>query len=161
MAQVGLYFSDEGRTITVLNDSGTTAITAGDLIYSTSGNDAFGATFASVRGNYTADDVKAKSMHWSATGYQKVLGVAVEDIPADGYGSVSLEGVFYHPASEAIETGAPIQGYEGTAQKVSALDQATTTVTAAAVNSIARDKIGFTLTGASADTKYVLWKLSK
>lgn len=162
MAQVGLYLSDEGRTITVLNDSGTTAITAGDLVYSTSGNDVFGATSSSVMGNYSgAADVKVKSMHWSATGYQKAYAVAVEDIPADGVGSIAMEGLFFHPAQEAIATGAPIQGYEGTAQKLMALDAGTTTYVAAALNSAPRDKIGFTLTGASADTKYVLWKLSK
>ena len=161
MAQVGFYHSDEGRTFSVTNDSTTTAITCGDLVYSTSSNDVFGATSTSVAGNYDISDVKVKAMHWSATGYQKVVGIATEDIPASGTGSVAAEGMFFHPASEAIATGSPVQGYEGTAQKISALDQATTTVTAAAVNSLNRDKIGYTLSGASADTKYVLWKFSK
>lgn len=161
MAQVGLLFSDEGRTFTVLNDSGTTAILAGDLVYSTSGNDQIADALADVRGAYAAGDVKVKGMHFSATGYQKVIGVAVEDIPVDGYGAVAMEGVFAHPASEAIETGAPVQGYEGTAQKLSALDQGTATYVAAELNILTRDRIGVTLTGASADTKYVLWKFCR
>ena len=161
MAQVGLLFSDEGRTFTVLNDSGTTAILAGDLVYSTSGNDQIADALADVRGAYAAGDVKVKGMHFSATGYQKVIGVAVEDIPVDGYGAVAMEGVFAHPASETIETGAPVQGYEGTAQKLSALDQGTTTYVAAELNILTRDRIGVTLTGASADTKYVLWKFCR
>jgi len=161
MVQVGLVFSDEGRTFSVLNDSGTTAIVAGDLVYATSGNDQLDTAIASVRGAYAAGDVKVKGMHFSATGYQGIMGIAVEDIPADGYGAVSMEGVFAHPASEAIAAGAPVQGYEGTAQKVSALDQGTATYVAAELNGPMRDKIGFALTGASADTNYILWKLSR
>jgi hypothetical protein len=157
MAQVGWLLSDEGRSFTVLNDSGTTAITAGDLVYSTSAND----VITSADSSYAAEDLKVKAMHWSATGYQKVIGIALEDIPADGLGAVGMEGLWAGQASEAIETGAPLQGYEGTAQKLSALDQGTTTYVAAASNSLTRDKIGYTLSGASADTKYVVWKFNK
>lgn len=141
--------SDEGRTITVQNDSGTTAIFAGDIVYGAANTNVLTQTAATARNAYAAGDILASSMLWSATGYQTVLGVALEDIPADGFGSVALEGVFIHPANEAIAAGENVQGDEATAVKLNALDTGNV-----------EHKIGRALTGSSADTEYIVWKLS-
>ena len=149
MAQTGFLFSDEGRTISVQNDSGTTAIEAGDLVFSLANDDVLTGTAASARNAYSLGDVKCKSMTDSASGYQTVLGVALEDIPADGVGAVALEGVFMHAASENIEAGGLVQGDEAATNKLDALDAANP-----------EHKVGKALTGGSADGKYILWKLS-
>lgn len=153
MALSGFKLSDEGRTITILNDSGTTAITAGDIVYSATNDDVLGGTAAAVRNAYAAGDIKGKSILCADTGYQTVIGVALEDIPADGYGAIAMEGVFMHAVGENVEAGNPVQGLEG---------DGTTTVIANKVQ-IADGfdhKIGQALTGGSTDGKYVIWKLA-
>ena len=156
MAQDGFFLSDEGRTLTVLNDSGTTAIEAGDIVYVETNDDVLTDSASSARNAYSAGDVKVKSIVCSATGYQTVVGVAVQDIPADGYGAVAMEGVFFHQAQENIEAGGSVQAYEGTDNKLQALDAATATVG----TDIVQHKIGRALTGGSADGQYIIWKLA-
>ena len=159
MAQTGFVLSDEGRTITILNDSGTTAIEAGDIVFSIANVDQFSDTVAAVRSSYAASDIKGKSMTDSASGYQTVLGIAQEDIPADGYGSIALEGVFMHAAQAAIVAGDMVRGSAAANNKLVAVATGTATYAAAIVNNITY-KCGKALTGASADTKYIAWKLS-
>jgi len=156
MAQTGFILSDEGRTLTVLNDSGTTAIEAGDIVWTAANDDAFTGTAASARNAYAAGDIKVKSQTDSSSGYLTVLGIAQEDIPADGYGSIAMEGVFIHAVKTNTEAGAVLQGSETGDNKVDVLDSATTTVGVA----IVQHKIGRALTGGSADGKYIAWKLS-
>jgi len=153
MAQDGFPFWDEGRSIPVLNDSGTTAIEAGDLLYSAANDDVIGGTAAQARGKFASGDIKVKSIICSDTGYQTHVGVANDDIAADGTGSMSTEGVWAHQAAENVEAGGVVQGMEG---------DGTTTVIANKVQ-VADEfahKIGRALTGATADGKYLLWKQS-
>ena len=152
MAQTGFMLSDEGRTLTVLNDSGTTAIEAGDIVWSATNDDQFTGTAASARNAYAAGDIKVKSMTDSATGYQTVLGIAQEDIPADGYGSIAMEGIFIHAVSENVEAGNLVQGDEAGSNKLMVQD-------VAAAADLAHN-IGRALTGGTADGKYIAWKLS-
>lgn len=159
MAQTGFMLSDEGRSITVLNDSGTTAITAGDICFSAANTDVLGATAAAARNSYAAGDVKVKSIEASATGYQTPVGVALEDIPVDGYGAVAMEGVFITQAQAAIAAGAPVRGTAAADNELVALETATTTVTATVANN-KKYKIGRALTGASTDGKFIIWKLT-
>jgi len=147
MAQTGFMLSDEGRSLTILNDSGTTAIEAGDIVFSIANDDAFTATAASARNAYAAGDIKGKSMTDSATGYQTVIGIAQEDIPADGYGSIALEGVFIHAGVENIEAGGLLQGDEAATNKVAVADEFA-------------HVIGKALTGSTTDGEYLAWKLS-
>lgn len=156
MAQTGFFLTDEARTITILNDSGTTAITAGDIVYSGTNDDVLTGTAASARNAYAGGDVKGFSILASATGYQTVLGVALEDIPADGYGSIAMEGVFLHPTNSNVEAGQVLQADAAAANKVDVLTDATTTVGI----DIVQNKIGRALTGGSADGKYIIWKLA-
>ena len=158
MAQTGFVLTDEGRTLTVLNDSGTTAIEAGDIVWTATNDDALTGTAASARNAYAGGDVKVKSMTDSATGYLTVLGVATEDIPADGYGAIAMEGVFIHAVDENIEAGACVQGDEAATNKLMDLDAYTVTTSMPA--SVIRAKIGVALTGGTADGKYIIWKLA-
>jgi|TARA_Y100000310_G_scaffold140352_2_gene139792 predicted RecA/RadA family phage recombinase len=148
MAQTGFVLSDEGRSITILNDSGTTAIEAGDLVFSIANDDVLTQTAASARNTYAANAIKGKSMTDSASGYQTILGVALEDIPADGYGALAMEGVFIHQTDEDVEAGGLLQGDEAASNKVAVADEFA-------------HKIGYALTGGSADTEHIIWKLSK
>ena len=159
MAQTGFMLSDEGRTITVLNDSGTTAIVAGDLCYSATSNDVLTGTAASARTAYAGGDVKVKTISCSATGNATFLGVALEDIPADGYGNLAMEGVFIHPASADLEAGDALMANASTDNRLTKLADATTTVTTAVADNM-RYKCGKALSGGSAAGKYIVWKLS-
>jgi len=160
MAQTGFVLSDEGRTLTVLNDSGTTAITAGDLVYTGTVNDVLTGTAASARNAYAAGDVKVFSITASATGYKTVLGVALEDIPVDGYGTIAMEGLFITPAQANIEAGDLVRGTAATSNKLNAIAGATTSVTKAVFENAALYSVGKAITGGSADGKYIIWKLS-
>jgi predicted RecA/RadA family phage recombinase len=100
--------------------------------------------------------VKAKAFTASTTGQDRVVGVALEDIPANSKGSVAMEGVFIHQAVEGVEAGHPVQTDENATNKVAALDVATTTVGV----DIVSHKIGRYLSGASGANEHVFWKLS-
>jgi len=153
----GFLLTDEARTLTVQNDSTTTAIEAGDIVYSIANDDKFGTTTteASIRSSYSAGDVKVKAAKWSNTAYKTILGVAVTDIPAGGKGTIALEGLFFHQVQENVEAGQALQFYEGTANKLQVNDAGTT-----AGYSESHTKIGRALTGGSADNQYILWKLT-
>lgn len=153
----GFLLTDDAKSISVTNDSGTTAITAGDICYSIANDDAFGSTTteASVKSLYAASDVKVKAAHWVNTAYKTPMGVALQDIAIDGKGTLMLEGLFFHQAQENIEAGYGVQFAETTAQKLQANDAGTT-----ATYSESGTKIGRALTGGSADKKYILWKLT-
>ena len=156
MAQTGFVLSDEGRAITVTNDSGTTAIEAGDICFSIVNDNVLTQTAVSARNAYSAGDIKVKSMTDSASGFDTVMGIALEDIPADGVGTIALDGVFIHQCNSNTEAGQVLQGDEAAANKVDVLAIATTTVD---VNTIQR-KIGRALTGATADNEFIVWKLT-
>lgn len=155
MAQTGFPLFMDAGSITVLNDSTTTAITAGDGVYSIANNDKFTGTAASVRSGYAAGDIKVKKASLANTSYKTFIGVALTDIGADEYGSVALEGVFVHPAAGAITSGDWIQWNTTTSNQVQAITDLGTTVLLTDGDYI----IGKALTGASTENKYVAWKL--
>lgn len=161
MAQTGFQLTDKGDVLTVLNDSGTTAIVAGDIVYATTNNDVLTGTAASARNAYSAADIKVKRAADSATGYQTVLGVALADIPVDAYGAVATEGVWIHPVSADTEAGDKLLGV-ASANKVKKVPNYAygTTATAVALVNNMKFQIGRALTGGSADGKYIAWKLT-
>jgi len=161
MAQTGFFLSDEGRSITVLNESGTTAIYAGDLVYTGAVDDVLTGTAASARNAYAGGDIKVAPVTMSATGYKTILGVAAEDIPADGYGACAMEGVFITPVSANTEAGAILKGVASANKVLQIADYAygTTTTAVALVNDF-KYKIGKALSGGSANGKYIVWKLA-
>ena len=153
MAQTGLAMWIPGDIITVLNDSGTTAITAGDIVFSAANDDVFESTLN--RAAYAAGDIKVKTKVASATGYATVIGVALADIAADGYGAIATTGIFMNQVAEDTEAGAAVQGNESADNKLAALDTHGTTTKTTNGN----HKIGRALTGGSADAENILWKL--
>jgi len=122
----GFLLSDEGRIITVTNDSTTTAISAGDVVYATTNDDVLGTTSSGIPSNYSATDIKVKAAKWSNTAYKTVIGVAITDIDANDKGSIATDGLFIHQAQENIEAGQAVQFYEGTANKLQVNDAGTT-----------------------------------
>lgn len=157
MAQSGQQIFD-GKTITVKNDSGTTAITAGELCYAESGaaiDDVLTGTFASARAAYAGTDIMVKGITCSATGYRTIVGVAVDDIPAGETGSMAMEGVFIHAVAENVEAGGCVQAEEAATNRVQVADNGTT----ASYEGFAT-KVGRALTGGSAAGKFIIWKLA-
>lgn len=155
MANGFMLFAD-GQTLSVKNDSTTTAITAGDACYSIANDDKFGTTLTVASIAYAYDDVKVKAAHVAKTSYKTIMGVALSDIPKDGKGSIALEGVFAHKASANIEAGEHIQWNTTTSQQVSPIQDLGTTAVLGDGNYI----IGKALTGATAEGKILLWKLT-
>jgi predicted RecA/RadA family phage recombinase len=166
MAQSGFTLSDEGRTITVCNDSGTTAIVTGDLLCCATNNDVMTGTAASARNAYAGGDILVKRMADSATGYKTTIGVALEDIPADGYGAAAMEGVFIHPVSADTEAGQALFGAASANKVVKITDAVMASATTTGMTNIKtsvdnqRYKVGRALTGGSTDGKYIVWKMT-
>jgi len=159
MAQSGFMFSDEGRTLSVLNDSTTSTILAGEICYVVPGenDNVLTQTSSTARAAYASTDVKVKSIDWGTTAnIGEVLGVALEDAPAGGKGAIAMEGLFIHQVIGGVEAGGPVQAAENGTNKVNALGVATTTVGVA----IVADKCGRFITGASGANEFVVWKLS-
>jgi hypothetical protein len=154
MAQSGFMLEADGKSVGVLNDSTTTAITAGDLCCSIANDNVVTGTASTVRSSYAKGDIRVKAASWSATGYQKPIGVAEVDIPASGYGTVALEGVFCHAAQWNIEAGEQVKICTTTANNLEAGFRALTATVAD------KSVIGRALTGATVDGKYVIWKMS-
>jgi len=162
MAQMGLVLSDEGRTITAINDSSTTAITAGDPVYFVTNDDMFGSTVSAARAAYAYSDVKVKNLPCSNTGYQKPAGIALTDAATSSQVTVALEGLFLHRTNSNTEAGDALQFDASTSQKVDTLDTSisfSSTGTTATVTQ-ASYKVGRAITGGSADKKIILWKLT-
>lgn len=156
MAQTGFPLFLNAEAITVLNDSTTTAITAGDICYSIANDDKFGTTYATARSGYAAGDIKVKSALLANTAYKTVLGVALNDIAANEYGTIALEGIFLHRAEGNLEAGDPIRMCSSTANRVELCPIDVGTTSTGLAN---RYKIGKALTGGSAQKKIVAWKL--
>ena len=155
MAQTGFPLFMDANGITVLNDSTTTAITAGDGVYSIANNDKFTGTAATSRSGYAAGDIKVKVASNANTAYKAFMGVALTDIGANEYGTIAMEGVFLHPAAGAITSGEWIQWNTTTSNQVQAITDLGTTAVLGDGDYI----IGKALTGASAENKYVAWKM--
>lgn len=159
MAQTGVLFSTDGDSITVLNDSGTTAIEAGSMLFFLANDDAFGTTVASSRAAYAAGDVKVKQADWSTASYLTPAGVAATDIAADGYGTMLLEGLFLNRVSADTEAGEAIMQETTTSAQVLAIADLGTTVLVQGAG-LSHFKMGRALTGGSAEKKIILWKLT-
>lgn len=159
MAQLGVVLFKEAESITVLNDSGTTAITAGDMLYFTTNDDEFGTTVTTAKAAMADSAVKVKSAHLDANSHLLPGGVALTDIAADGYGTMALEGIFLHRIGANTEAGESIMQETTTSQKVVAmLDLGTSTLVQNA--GLVDLKVGRALTGGTAENKVIAWKLS-
>ncbi len=158
MAQLGVVLSETGDSITVLNDSGTTAITAGDLLFFPTNDNEFGTTVTTAKAAMADSAVKVKSAHLSATSNILPGGVALTDIAADGYGTMALRGVFLHRCSSDTEAGESIMQEAATSQKVLAIPDLGTTVAVDGAGMV-DVKIGRALTGGATEDQVIAWKL--
>lgn len=160
----GYPLFDVGRSISARNDSGTTAIAAGDIVYASGATTApLGSTTGNaVRSDYAISDILVKSTKWGTTAQSKqVIGVALTDGAADGNLTVALEGVFMNQldaSATAVSPGHPVQAADATTNGLDTLgvDCGTTST-----NIGLYKKIGFALTGANSTKDFIVWKLSK
>lgn len=158
MAQAGIIFDFDGNTLTVTNDSTTTAITAGDIVACEDANDdVLTQTTTTARAAYGAGDIKVKQASNANTNYTKIVGVAIDDIAAGAVGAIATEGFFMHPVDENVEAGDSLQFAETTSMNLQKLDVETTTF-GNVVNPA--HKIGKALTGGSANKEIIVWKLT-
>lgn len=162
MAQYGFRLHDYPSPLHVLNDSGTTAFTDGDLAYFPTNDNVLQTTFANNRAAIGKDDVKIKHVKWTTgtTASQYPAGVVVGDIPADGYGMLARCGVFVHPVSANVEAGDRLELTAQTTTKtnnvLAPLSEPGTTNPHNAV----KKHIGQALSGGSAAGEYILWQLN-
>jgi hypothetical protein len=154
MAQAGFILSDEGRTITALNDSSTTAIVAGDPVYAVTNNDVLTATASTARAAYAYGDILVKAVRCSATGYLKPIGIALTDAATSSQLTVALEGLFINAVNSDTEAGDALMFDASTSSKVDKVGATLASSTAVTT------KIGRALSGGSADTKFIVWKLT-
>ena len=145
--------------LTVLNDSGTTAITAGDMLFFTTNDDEFGTTVTTAKAAMSESAVKVKSAHLSVNSHLLPGGVALTDIAADGYGTMALEGIFLHRISANTEAGESIMQETTTSMKVVAMIDLGTTVLVQGAGLVDL-KMGRALTGGTAENKVIAWKLA-
>lgn len=156
MAQTTFPLFLDGSAVTVLNDSGTTAIFAGDLLYSIANDDKFTATASTARSSYAAGDIKVKVIGAANTDYKTFMGIAMVDMATDGYGTMAMEGVFLSPTHSDTEAGDQLMAAATTANRIDRIQNQGTTL----LLSGGHFTIGKALTGGSAKGKYIAWKLS-
>ena len=118
------------------------AITAGDLVKSTSSEDVVDDAGKST---YSESDIHV-SMVDAAGDDELCVGIALEDASAAGdYISVNTEGLYIMRSGEAIATGKAVAPSEADPQEVDLIDDGEEEF-----------KIGKALTGASAENKYLI-----
>lgn len=163
MAQVNFLFDDDGRVVSGINGNGTSAITAGDILYaSPPSTSPFGTT---VPAGVDWDEVEVEPVKFSTVvGDNKdgtrIVGVALHDAAAGSQISFATEGLFLSPVIDTtgfVEAGFPVRAAEG--QTTSGITKCGTT-TGPTVQEF-RYKIGYALTSAETDGDYILWKFSK
>lgn len=158
MAQQGVVLSETGDSVTILNDSGTTAITAGDLLYFPTNDNEFGTTVTTAKAAMADSAIKVKSSNLSASSYLTPGGVALTDIAADGYGTMALRGVFLHRVSDNTEAGESVMQEDKTSLKLRAIKDLGTTVLidGAGMQDV---RVGRALTGGATENQIIAWKL--
>lgn len=151
---------DEGRTLTVLNDSTTTAITAGDPVYSAANDNVFQTTLTAAA--YAAGDIKVKSTIWTAgtTAQKAPMGVALTDIAANGYGTIARKGLWMHAVSGNVEAGNAVSLTEQTTTKTNNVIALIADPGTTAPQNAVHIKVGRALSGGSTAGEHILWELN-
>lgn len=155
MAQVNFMLSDEGDTFTAKNEHGTTAITAGDIVYATGATSAaLGTTVPSGLG---WDDIEVRSVKLGTAAEGDLsVGIAEEDAAAGSQLTVRTRGLFFSPILNTtcpLVAGAPVRPvYEETTAGV---QRAGTTTR---VLGEGKDEAcGVALTGSAVSGNYIVW----
>lgn len=163
MAQENFLFDDDGRVVSGINGNGTSAITAGDILYaSPPSTSPFGTT---VPSGVDYDEIEVESIKFAtATGNDaqgnSVVGVAMHDAAAGSQISFATEGLFLSPVIDTtgyVRAGNYVRAAEG--ESTAGIVRCGTT-TGATVAEF-RGKIGYALTSAETTGDYVLWKFSR
>lgn len=163
MAQKNFLFDDDGRFVTGINGNGTSAITAGDILYaSPPSTSPFGTTTpsGSVYDEIEVEPIKfATAVGDDAQGI-RVVGVALHDAAAGSQVVFATEGLFFSPVIDTthyVQAGGKVRAAEGTTTAGVTNNGTTTGPTVQE----SRYKIGYALTSANTDGHYILWKFSK
>jgi len=139
---MALQILNEAGPISVTADG--EAITAGQFVYTTSGNDVVTST-----GGFDTTDLKVKKAD-AATDFDKVIGIALEDAADGDTLSVLIpKPLVIVKAGEAIPAGSKLQKAKDT-------DPETVAVLDTAVIADVQHCIGQAITGASASGKYLV-----
>ena len=158
MAQVNLIWQETGRTMIGVNGNGTTAITAGDILYASGSTvAAFGTT---APGAYDYDDIEVEPVKFATAIAQgaSVVGIAMEDAAAGSQVTFYTEGVFFSPIIATtcpLRAGAPVRAAQGETTP-GVVRSGTTTRTVADL----KLHLGVALTGSAVSGDYILWKFN-
>lgn len=155
MAQVNFLFSDDTDTFVAVNGNGTSAITAGDILYASGSTAAkLGTTVPSGLGY---DDIEVEPIKFATATTQghSVVGVAEEDAAAGSQVTVRTRGMWFSPIDATtcpLRAGNAVRANEGTTS--AGVQRSGTTTRAADDNSLS---FGVALTGSAVDDDYILW----
>jgi len=161
MAQQNYLFSDNADVISGLNGNGTSAITAGDLLYNSSPSTSpFGTT---VPSGVDYDEVEVEPIKFATANADeqggRIVGIALHDAAAGSQITFCTRGLFLSPVIDttgAIYGGQPVRAAEGTT--TAGVTNCGTTTGPTATERLLQ--VGRALTGARADGNYVLWLLN-
>ena len=155
MAQVNFMLSDKGDTFTAVNGNGTSAITAGDILYASGSTAvALGTTVPSGLGY---DDIEVEPIKFATATTQghSVVGIAEEDAAAGSQVTVRTRGLFFSPIEATtcpLRAGNAVRASDGTTS--AGVARAGTTTRAADAMSLS---FGVALTGSAVDNDYIVW----
>ena len=118
MAQVNFQFDDDGRAVSGINGNGTSAITAGDLLYASGPTTSpFGTT---VPSGVDYDEIEVEPIKFATatldTQGGRILGVALHDAAAGSQVTFATEGLFLSPIIQTtgyVQAGMPVRAVEG------------------------------------------------
>lgn len=163
MAQTNFLFDDDGRVVSGINGNGTSAITAGDILYaSPPSTSPFGTTVPSGvdYDEIEVEPVKFATVEGDNAEGNSCVGIALHDAAAGSQISFLTEGLFLSPVIDTvgwIRAGNPVRASQG--ETTVGVERCGTT-TGMTIQE-ARTKIGYALTSANVTGHYILWKFSK
>ena len=162
MAQENLLFDDDGRTVIGVNGNGTSAITAGDILFASGPTTSpFGTTAPS---GVDYDHIEVEPLKYTASAAVdtvggRVVGIALHDAAAGSQVTFATRGLFLSPVIDTtcpIAPGFPIKGDDSsTTAGVSACGTTTGPTAKEGLTWIGR-----ALTGVNASGDYILWLLN-
>ncbi len=128
MAQVNFLFSDDNDTFVAVNGNGTSAITAGDILYASGSTAAKLGTTVPSGLNYNDIEVEPIKFATATTQGHSVVGVAEEDAAAGSQVTVRTRGMWFSPIDATtcpLRAGNAIRANEGTTSAGGATNVAT------------------------------------
>ena len=160
MAQKNFLFDDDGRMVSGINGNGTSAITAGDILYaSPPSTSPFGTT---VPSGVDYDEIEVEPIKFATAVAQGkfIVGVAMHDAAAGSQVTFATEGLWLSPVIDTtgyVQAGRFVRASEGTTTAGITNCGSTTGPTPQEH----RYKIGYAITSANTDADYIMWKFSK